>query len=82
MKLKATCAAGVCLVLAAIGRLPAQQPPQAPKYDLLLKGGHVIDPRNNRDGVMDVAVAAGKIAAVAPNINPAVNMAQQLQQFG
>ena len=29
---------------------------QAPTYDLLLKGGHVIDPANNVDAVMDVAV--------------------------
>ena len=40
---------------------------QAP-YDLLLQGGHVIDPKNNRNGVMDVAIAGGKIARVAPNI--------------
>ena len=40
---------------------------QAP-YDLLIKGGHVIDPKNNIDGPMDVAVAAGKIAAVARDI--------------
>ncbi|HYM12338.1 MAG TPA: amidohydrolase/deacetylase family metallohydrolase [Bryobacterales bacterium] len=40
----------------------------AQPYDLLLKGGHVIDPRNNRDGVMDVAIAGNKIAAVEPNI--------------
>ena len=26
-----------------------------PQYDLLLKGGHVIDPRNGIDAVMDVA---------------------------
>jgi len=38
------------------------------KYDLLLKGGHVIDMANNRNGIMDVAVADGKIAAVAPDI--------------
>ena len=30
------------------------------RYDLLLKGGHVIDPANRIDGVMDVAVAAAK----------------------
>ncbi|HEX8041093.1 MAG TPA: amidohydrolase/deacetylase family metallohydrolase [Chryseosolibacter sp.] len=36
--------------------------------DLLLKGGHVIDPKNNIDAVMDVAIAGGKIAQVAPNI--------------
>jgi dihydroorotase len=40
----------------------------AQPYDLLLKGGHVIDPKNNRDGVMDIAIAANKIAAVQPNI--------------
>jgi dihydroorotase len=40
---------------------------QAP-YDLLLQGGHVIDPKNNRNGVMDVAIAGGKIARVASGI--------------
>jgi len=40
----------------------------AQKYDLLLQHGHVIDPRNNIDRVMDVAVSQGKIAAVAANI--------------
>ncbi len=47
------------------------QPPsfaQAAHYDLLLKGGHVIDPANRLDGVMDVAVSNGKIAAVDKNI--------------
>ncbi len=39
-----------------------------PSYDLLLKGGHVIDPKNNIDKVMDVAIAGGKIARVAANI--------------
>jgi dihydroorotase len=42
-----------------------------PRYDLLLKGGHVIDARNGIDGVMDVAIADGKIAAVRAGINPA-----------
>jgi dihydroorotase len=42
-----------------------------PRYQLLLKGGHVIDPRNNVDALMDVAVADGKIAAVQANIDPA-----------
>jgi dihydroorotase len=41
---------------------------QTPHYDLLLKGGHVIDPANHRDGVMDVAVQGEKIAAVESNI--------------
>jgi dihydroorotase len=37
-------------------------------YDLLLKGGHVIDPANQIDGRMDVAITGGKIARVAPDI--------------
>jgi dihydroorotase len=40
----------------------------APRYDLLLKGGHVIDPANHIDEVRDVAVFQGKIAAVEKNI--------------
>ena len=35
---------------------------------ILLKGGHVIDPANNIDGVNDVRIDAGKIEAVAPNL--------------
>jgi dihydroorotase len=41
---------------------------RAQSYDLLLKGGHVIDPANGIDGVRDVAIAGGTIAAVAENI--------------
>ena len=39
------------------------------QHDLLLKGGHVIDPKNNIDARMDVAVRAGKVSAVAPKID-------------
>jgi dihydroorotase len=37
-------------------------------YDLMLRGGHVIDPRNGIDAVMDVAIEDGKIAAVGPDL--------------
>ena len=39
-----------------------------PPYELVLKGGHVLDSRNQVNGVMDVAIANGKIAAVAADI--------------
>lgn len=39
-------------------------------YDLLLKGGRVIDAAAGLDAVADVAIAAGRIAAVAPHIPP------------
>ncbi len=40
------------------------------QYDLLLAGGHVMDPANGIDGVFDVAVHGGRIAAVLPSIAP------------
>ena len=48
-------------------------PPQGAthRYDLLLRNGHVIDPRNRVSGVRDVAIFDGKIAAVAERLNPA-----------
>ena len=38
------------------------------KYDLLLTGGDVMDPSAGLRGVMDVGIAGGKIAAVAPSL--------------
>jgi dihydroorotase len=42
------------------------------QYDLLLKNGHTIDPLNNINGKMDVAISGGKVAAVEADINPAL----------
>jgi dihydroorotase len=52
-------------------RQAAQLPATAPKYDLLLRGGHVVDARNKISAVRDVAIAGGKIAVVAAKIDPA-----------
>jgi dihydroorotase len=38
-------------------------------YSLIIKGGHVIDPKNNIDAIMDVAISNGKIAMVAKSID-------------
>jgi dihydroorotase len=38
------------------------------KYDLLVKGGRVIDPSRNLTAIRDVAIAGGHIAAVEANI--------------
>ena len=40
-------------------------------YDVLLRGGHVMCPASGINGVMDVAVRDGKIAAVQKDILPA-----------
>ncbi len=44
---------------------------QAPEYSLLLRNGHLIDPRNQISGPRDIAIQSGRIAAVAPHIEPA-----------
>jgi len=41
----------------------------AQPIDLLIRNGHVIDPKNNIDAVMDVAITGGKISEVATRIN-------------
>ena len=41
--------------------------PQA--YDIVIKGGHVIDPKNNIDAITDIAINEGKIVQVANNID-------------
>ena len=48
---------------------PAMAQPE-PAYDLLLRGGHVIDAANHIDAIMDVAIKDGHIAQVAPNLKP------------
>jgi dihydroorotase len=55
------------LGLALAGSVSAAEP----KYDLLLRGGHVIDAKNGLSAVRDVAIADGKVAAVAAKIDPA-----------
>jgi len=47
----------------------AQCPVFSQTYSIVIKGGHVIDPKNNIDGLMDVAINDGKIVAVEKNIN-------------
>jgi len=50
-------------VLFVASCLPAQE-----VYDLLLKGGHVIDPKNGRNQKLDIAISGKKIQKIAPVI--------------
>ncbi len=50
-------------------------------YDLLIKGGHVLDPGQGLDATMDIAVAGGKIAAIGTDI-PARDAARVLEMRG
>jgi dihydroorotase len=40
----------------------------APRFDVVLRGGRVIDPARALDGVFDVAIRDGRIAAVLPSL--------------
>lgn len=63
-------ALALCLFLMTTPGFAQNQP--AKRYDLLIKNGHVIDPKNSINEPRDVAIAAGKIAAVEKNIDPAL----------
>lgn len=60
----------LCLfVVTAMAAAPLSA--QNQEFDLLIKSGHVLDPRNGFNAVMDVAVSGNRIALVAANIAPA-----------
>ena len=65
----------IILLLLSAGLVHAQE------YDLLLKGGHVIDPKNKISGRRDVAIKDGRIAAVAAEI-PAARAAKTVNVGG
>jgi dihydroorotase len=66
LRVHAISATIVLLLFQSTGLLLAQN------IDVLLKGGHVIDPKNNINAVMDVAITNNKISQVAENI-PSAN---------
>ena len=49
-----------CLAFSAFGQ----------NYSIVIKGGHVIDPKNNINEIMDVAINGDKIVRVAKDIDP------------
>lgn len=55
----------ICLFLLCLQVFAAE----AQQYAVVIKGGTVIDPKNNINSVMDVAIADGKIALVAKSID-------------
>jgi len=41
-----------------------------PAFDTVVKGGRLIDPKNGIDGIRDIGIAKGRVAAVAPTLDP------------
>ena len=56
-------------VLALLGLIPCGT--SQTRYDLLLQGGRLIDPKNKISAVRDLAIRNGRIAAVAEHLDPA-----------
>src|SRR5882762_5070891 len=54
---------------------------QQPKYDLVIKGGEVIDPHNGIDAVRDIGIRDHKIAAIEKDI-PATDAAKTIDARG
>jgi dihydroorotase len=55
--------------------------PRAAKYDLVVRGGRVVDPARRLDAVMDVAVSQGRIAQILP-LGSATDTAETLDATG
>ncbi|MSO83661.1 MAG: hypothetical protein EXQ53_10260, partial [Acidobacteria bacterium] len=53
---------------AMCARAPSAFAAQAARYDLIIRGGRVIDPSVRLDAIRDVAISGGRIAAVEANI--------------
>ncbi len=60
----------ICAAVLVAGSLAYPAFVHGQAYDLLLKGGHVVDPRNAIDAPMDVAISGGEIARVARDLPP------------
>jgi len=56
-------AIALCLFLSMVPAISQDQP-----YDLLIKNGRVIDPKNQLDSILDVAIVKEKIAKIAKTI--------------
>jgi dihydroorotase len=59
----------VCAAAAAFVPIPRGFAATANKYDLIVKGGRVVDPARKLDAIRDVAIADGHIVAVDANLS-------------
>jgi dihydroorotase len=57
------------ILLAAIVFLLVVAFANAQNYSIVIKDGHVIDPKNNINGIMDVAIKDGKVVMTGKNID-------------
>jgi len=58
---------GAAASAALLARIPRAHAAPAP-YDVLIRGGRVIDPSRNINAIRDIAISQGRIVAVEPSI--------------
>jgi dihydroorotase len=61
----------VCSLGARAAPLLAAQASRTPQFDMLIRGGRVIDPAQNLSAETDIAIAGGRILRIEPKMNPA-----------
>ncbi len=59
----------VCTATATFAAIPRGLAATAVKYDLIIRGGRVVDPSRKLNAIRDVAIADGRIVAVGANIS-------------
>jgi dihydroorotase len=59
----------ICTLDSLAPDLLSAQAPKEPAYDLLIRGGRVIDPAQNFSKDADIGIAAGKITRIAPKLD-------------
>ena len=67
----------ICSFVPRWESLLAQQSGSSPAYDLVVKGGHIVDPSQSLSVVRDLAVSAGRVVRIAEEI-PEVDARQVL----
>ena len=59
----------VCTATATFAAIPRGLAATAVKYDLIIRGGRVVDPSRKLNAIRDVAIADGRIVAVGANMS-------------
>jgi predicted amidohydrolase len=60
--------AAICSFVPPWEYLLAAQQGESPTYDLLIRGGHVVDPSQGLSAVCDVAISSGRVTRIATEI--------------
>lgn len=63
--MKTACGTSIRILLASVVCLSLALPISAQTYDIVIRGGRVLDPETNLDAVRDVGITSGKIARIS-----------------